>query len=61
VDAVHGRLGGGLLRFDVANGGVGIAPYHDFDGRIPASVKARIQAIQKQLVAGTLKTGVEVS
>jgi basic membrane protein A and related proteins len=61
ADAVHGRIQPGLLRFDAANGGVGIAPYHDYEGRVPATVKSRIKDIQARLVSGTLQTGVDAS
>ncbi|HEX6548622.1 MAG TPA: BMP family ABC transporter substrate-binding protein [Candidatus Dormibacteraeota bacterium] len=47
-----------LLTFDASNGGVGIAPYHDYDSKIPADVKAKITDIQSKLASGSLKTGV---
>ncbi len=49
-----------LLVFDAANGGVGISPYHDYDSKIPADVKAKITDIQKKLADGSLQTGVKV-
>jgi basic membrane protein A len=49
-----------LLSFDAANGGVGISPYHDYDSKIPADVKAKIADIQKKLADGSLQTGVKV-
>lgn len=49
-----------LLVFDAANGGVGIAPYHDYDAKIPADVKAKVADIQKQLASGSLSTGVNI-
>ena len=39
----------------LANGGVGIAPFHDFDSKIPADVKAKIAALQESISNGTLK------
>ena len=47
-----------LITFDASTGGVGISPYHDFDSKIPADVKAKITDLQSQLAKGTLKTGV---
>jgi basic membrane protein A and related proteins len=49
-----------LLVFEAANGGVGISPYHDFDSKIPADVKAKIADIRKKLADGSLQTGVKV-
>jgi len=48
-----------LLTFDASNGGVGISPYHDYDSKVPADVKAKIVDIQKKLADGSLQTGVK--
>ena len=58
---VKGQFQSGFSRFDAANGGVGIAPYHSYDSKVTADMKAKIDSIQKQLAAGTLKTGAETS
>jgi len=39
-------------------GQAGLAPFHDFDSKIPADVKTKVEDIVKQMEAGTLKTGV---
>jgi basic membrane protein A len=39
-------------------GQAGLAPYHDFDSKVPADVKAKIDEIDKALLDGSLKTGV---
>ncbi len=39
-------------------GEAGLAPYHDFDSKIPADVKTKVDDIVKQLQDGSLKTGV---
>ncbi|KRE63645.1 BMP family ABC transporter substrate-binding protein [Nostocoides sp. Soil756] len=39
-------------------GQAGLAPYHDFESKIPADVKAKVADVVKQMEAGTLKTGV---
>ena len=39
----------------LANGGVGIAPFHDFDSKIPAEAKAKIAELKASIAAGTLK------
>ena len=48
----------GVLNFDIKNNGIGLAPYHDFDSKIPADVKGKIQDIQSKLKDGSLTTGV---
>jgi basic membrane lipoprotein Med (substrate-binding protein (PBP1-ABC) superfamily) len=49
--------GGGVYVATAANGGVGLAPYHDFDTLVPAELKAEVEAIQKGIIDGTIKTG----
>lgn len=55
--SVRGWPANSLISFDATNGGVGIAPYHQFEDRIPADVKARIEMIKAQLADGSLGTG----
>ncbi len=39
-------------------GAAGLAPYHEFEDKVPADVKAKIQEIDKALKDGSLQTGV---
>jgi basic membrane protein A len=39
----------------LANGGVDIAPFHDFDSQVPADLKTKVADLKKQIVAGSLK------
>ena len=39
-------------------GEVGLAPFHDFDDKVPAETKARIDELRTQLEDGSLKTNV---
>jgi basic membrane protein A len=48
----------GTKAFDLTNDGVGLAPYHDWDSKISADVKAKITDIMGKLKDGSLKTGV---
>ncbi len=41
-------------------GKAGLAPYHDFDSKIPADVKTKVDDIVKKMEAGTLDTGVKL-
>ncbi|MGX7876892.1 BMP family lipoprotein [Mesorhizobium sp. ORM6] len=38
--------------FSMAEGGTDIAPYHDFDGKIPQAVKDEIAARRQEIIAG---------
>ncbi len=58
VNMVKGTWQAGLSIFDITNDGIGLAPYHDFDSKISADVKAKMATILTQLKSGTIKTGV---
>lgn len=47
----------GILTANVKNGGVGLAPYHDWDSKIPQAVKDKVAAALKGLIDGSIKTG----
>jgi len=49
--------GGGLYVGTLENGGVGLAPYHDFEGDIPDELKQEVEAIQEGIIAGEIDTG----
>jgi basic membrane protein A and related proteins len=36
------------------NGGIGIAPFHDFDSVVPADVKSAVEELTAQIIAGDL-------
>ncbi|HXY73290.1 MAG TPA: BMP family ABC transporter substrate-binding protein [Actinomycetota bacterium] len=50
VSAMNGTFKGGTYVGTLKNGGVGIAPYHDFQSKVPSSLQAEIN---------TLKAGIE--
>ncbi len=49
--------GGGVYVGTLANDGVGLAPYHDWEDEIPADLKAEIEEIRAELIAGNIDTG----
>jgi len=59
TSVVKGSVKNGTDLFDASNGGVGIAPFHNFDSKVTSDEKTKIQQIEKQLADGTLKTGAE--
>jgi basic membrane protein A and related proteins len=52
------QVADGTIQGGNSVGDVGIAPYHDFDSKVPAEVKARIDEIRTQLEDGSLQTNV---
>lgn len=59
TNVVKGQFQSGFLKFDSANKGVGIAPFHTFDSKVTPDMKTKLQTIEKGLADGTLKTGAE--
>ncbi len=47
----------GVVTANIQNGGVGLAPFHDWDSKIPADVKAKIQEATDGLKNGSIQTG----
>ncbi|KAB1154925.1 BMP family ABC transporter substrate-binding protein [Micromonospora sp. AMSO12t] len=48
LSATPGYLG------NLSNNGVGLAPYHEFDGKVPAELKAEIDKLKADIAAGTV-------
>ncbi len=48
---------GGALTANVKNGGVGLAPYHDWESKIPQAVKDKVNAALAGLKDGSIQTG----
>jgi basic membrane protein A and related proteins len=59
TSVVKGTVKNGTSLFDASNGGVGLAPFHNFDSKVTSDEKAKLQDIEKQLASGALKTGAE--
>ena len=45
----------GVVTATLSNGGVGLAPFHDWDSKIPADLKAKIQSASDGIKNGTIK------
>ncbi|MEU4777636.1 BMP family ABC transporter substrate-binding protein [Micromonospora sp. NPDC023633] len=48
LSATPGYLG------NLSNNGVGLAPYHEFDSKVPAELKAEIDKLKADIAAGTV-------
>ena len=54
--AKEGSFNGcGVYVGDLANGGVGIASYHDLESAVPADLKAEVEDLQKKIISGEIK------
>ena len=50
------QLGGKNFIGTLANGGTGLAPFHDFDSKVPAALKAQLAAVsQGRIQSGDIK------
>jgi len=58
TQAVEGKLRSGVFRFNVANDGVGLAPYHLADAAIPSEVRGKILEVAEGLRTGRVRTRV---
>jgi basic membrane protein A len=54
--AAGGSFKGGNYIGTLANGGVSLAPFHDFDSKVPASLKAELQQISTGIQNGSIQT-----
>jgi len=53
-DVQDGKFTGGTKTYTLADGGVDMAPFHDFDSQVPADLKTQIDAAKKALIDGSL-------
>jgi basic membrane protein A len=51
---VDGTFEGGVTIGDLKNGGVGLAPFHAFDGTVPQKLKDQVEALKAGIVDGSL-------
>ncbi len=58
LKTVHdGTEKAGIMMANLSNGGVGVAPYHDWESKIPDSVKNKVNEAKAGLLDGSIKTG----
>jgi basic membrane protein A len=49
-----GTFAGGVTIGTLENDGVGLAPYHELDSVVPAELKAEVEALKAEIIAGTI-------
>lgn len=54
---VENRFTPGIVTANLKNGGVGLAPFHDWESKVPQSVKDKIKEATDGLINGTITTG----
>jgi basic membrane protein A len=54
--AAGGTFKGGHYIGTLANGGVSLAPFHDWDSKVPASLKSELQQISTGIQNGSIQT-----
>jgi basic membrane protein A len=58
LKAVNGKTDkAGIFTANLQNGGVGLAPFHDWDSKISQTVKDKIKQATDELKSGKLATG----
>jgi basic membrane protein A and related proteins len=57
TDFAAGKLSAGIREGSIANGGVGLAPYHDWDSKIPQNCKDMVKAAETAVKADRKITG----
>jgi len=57
---VEGKFEGGHYLGTAANAGIGYAPFHDTENKVPEEVKKKLDDILQKLADGTLETGVKL-
>ncbi len=54
--AAGGTFKGGNYIGTLANGGVALAPYHDFASKVPASLQSELTQVKQGIINGTIQT-----
>ena len=54
--AADGSFKGGNYIGTLANGGVALAPFHDFDSKVPAALKTELQQVSTGIESGSIQT-----
>jgi basic membrane protein A and related proteins len=53
-DVIDGKFTGGLYVGTLENGGVGLAPYHEFDSAVPQELKDKIEELKQGIIDGSV-------
>ena len=53
--ALEGTFQGGVLNNNLENEGTGLAPYHAFEGQVPAELNSEVQTLREAIIGGQVK------
>ncbi len=53
-DVVNGKFTGGTVTYTLKDGGVDLAPYHNFDSQVPQALKDGIAKAKADIISGAL-------
>ena len=53
-DVVNGRFTGGTVTYTLADGGVDLAPFHDFDSQVPQTLKDELTRLRADIISGAV-------
>ncbi len=53
---VEGTFAGGVITGTLENGGVGLAPFHDFAGDLPPGLQDELETVKAGILDGTIET-----
>jgi basic membrane protein A len=53
-DVVNGTFTGGTVMYKLADGGVDLAPFHNFDSQVPQALKDEIAQAKADIISGAL-------
>jgi len=53
-DVVNGKFAGGAVTYTLKDGGVDLAPFHDFDSQVPQTLKDELTQIKADIISGAI-------
>jgi len=53
-DVINGKFTGGTVTYALADGGVDLAPFHNFDSQVPQSLKDEIVKAKADIISGAI-------
>jgi basic membrane protein A len=56
LNTASGTFKGGNYVGTLANGGVALAPFHQFESQVPASLKSELDQVKSGIISGSIKT-----
>jgi basic membrane protein A and related proteins len=53
-DVVNGKFTGGTVTYTLADGGVDLAPFHNFDSQVPQTLKDELTQLRADIISGAV-------